>query len=196
MRRLITVLLAAMFLASAQAVEQPKAPPERPSYPVLTMRGLEDLRLGAVVPTTSSFPGLTYKTFQEEDWDEGKRVMRTTLKLYQNGYYLGRALVDNEARLVEFEFVDWRVVYESDFAPGSSWQQIRSKLSDAKLHYAYLLDALVAESPDLPGLQVHFSTQDYRAQNKLQGEFTPLNPSELPPNSKANKVRLFWIPPE
>lgn len=193
---MIAVLLTALCLASAQATEQPKTPPERPVYPVLTMRGLEDLRLGAVVPNASTFPGLTFKKFQEDDWEEGKRVTRTTLKLYQDGFYLGRALVDNEGRLAELEFVDWRVVYEAEFAPGSSWQQVRSRLGDAKLHYAYHLDALVAESPDLPGLQVHFATEDYRAKGKLQGEFTPLNIAELPASSKAKKLRLFWIPPE
>lgn len=196
MRYLIVTLLTAFCLVSAQAVEQPKShqEPERPAYPSLNMQGLEDFQLGAPAPSACSYPGLTYKSFQEEDWDEdGRRFQRTTLKLYHNGFYLGRALLDNQKRIIELEITDWRVAYEGNFAAGSTWKQVKANLSDTKLHYAYMLDALVAESPDLPGLQVHFPTQDYRVQGKLKGDFTALNLAELPIHSKATKMRLFWV---
>ncbi len=199
MRYLIVTLLTAFCLVSAQAVEQPKShkEPERPAYPVLTMQGLEDLQLGAPAPSACSFPGLTTKSFQEEDWNEdGRRFVRTSLKLYHNGFYLGRALLDDQKRVIELEITDWRVAYQGNFAPASTWKQVKANLSDTKLHYAYMLEALVAESPDLPGLQVHFPLEAYRVQGKLKGDFTPLNPAELPLHAKATKMRLFWVPVE
>jgi hypothetical protein len=194
MKTVITLLLFALCLTSAQALEQPTNNPERYEYPVLTMSGLEDFQLGQAVPINSSFPGLTTKRYQEDDWEDGRTVKRSYLKMFQNGYYFGKATLDKEGRLLELEIVDWRVTYERKFAAGSTWKHVQAQLPDVKLHYGYELDALVAESPDLQGLQVHFDTEAYRVPSKLKGEFPPLLPAELTSGAKATKLRLFWVP--
>lgn len=194
MRYLITVLLTVLCLSSSQAVEQPKNQQNGPVLPKLTLLGLEDFQLGQRVPSQSAFPGLTSKTYHEEDWDEaGRPITRTQLKLYHNGYYLGRGLLDSQDRLVELEITDWRASYEGNFAPLSSWKHVQTQLTDVKLHYAYMLDSIVAESPELPGLQVHFPTESYRVKSKLKGDFTPLTLAELPGATKATRLRLFWV---
>jgi hypothetical protein len=194
MRYLIAVLLAVLCLSPAHAVEQPKNQQNGPAYPRLTLTGMEDFELGQRIPNQSSFPGLTYKTYQEEDWDEsGRSVMRTQLKFYHFGYYLGRGLLDGQGRLVELEITDWRASFEGKFGPASQWKHVQSQLPEVNLHYAYMLDSLVAESPELPGLQVHFPTESYRVQSKLKGDFTPLTLAELPGQSKAIRLRLFWV---
>lgn len=194
MRYSILLLLAVFGLVSAQAVEQPNPPKEHSAYPQLTMQGLEDYQLGTQPPSVSSFPGLVAKSVQEEDWDDNGRVLRTTLKFYHQGFYLGQGMLDKKGRLVELELSDWRAAYQDRFAAMSTWKHVRSQLSDCKLHYAYELDALVAESSDLPGLQVHFEPNLYKDPGQLQGAFTPLDLNSLPGNSKAKRLRLFWIP--
>lgn len=197
MRHFCIVLLAFLWLSPAHALEQPTTHQERIAYPCVTPQGLEDLQLGCALPAHSEFPGLTYKAYQEPDYDEeGRAISRTYVKLYHNGFYLGRGMLDPQGRLLELEITDWRVTYDNRFAPASTWQQVRSQLSDVDLHYAYELDALVVESPELPGLQVHFSTESYGKPAQLNGDFTPLNLNTLPARAKATRLRLFWIPNE
>lgn len=197
MRYFSIALLAFFWLSPAQALEQPKTYQERVAYPCVTPQGLEDLQLGATLPAQSEFPGLTYKAYKEPDYDEeGRAISRTYLKLYHNGFYLGRGMLDAQGRLLELEITDWRVTYDKAFAAASTWKQVRSQLPDVDLHYAYELDALVAESPELPGLQVHFSTESYSRPGQLQGDFTPLSLDALPANARATRLRLFWVPNE
>ena len=195
--RYVTILLLVLgVLGPVVAVEQPALRPERP-YPKVTLEGLEDLKLGAPLPSKSVFPGLVLKTYQEPDYDEaGRPISRTLVKFYHEGFYLGRGMIDANKRLVELEITDWRVTYDFRFAAASTWKHVQTQLSDVKLHYAYDLDALVAESPELPGLQVHFDTAAYGTQSRLTGDFTPLAVTGLPGAAKATKLRLFWIPIE
>lgn len=200
--RYFTIALLATFWLSpippTWALEQPTThQTERAAYPSVTPQGLEDLRLGAALPSHSEFPGLTYKAVKVPDYDEdGHAIARTFLKIYHKGFYLGQGMLDPQGRLVELEIVDWRVTYDQRFAAASTWKQVRGQLADVDLHYAYELDALVAESPDLPGLQVHFSPESYSAKSQLKGSFTPLSLDALPTNAKATRLRLFWIPNE
>lgn len=196
MRYVTLALCLALWATSAHAVDQPKPNHDRPSYPVLTMRGLEDLQLGQVPPAASSVEGLTFQPVQERDWQAGRAVVRTSLKLYYQGFYLGRASLDSQGRIAELELVDWRVTFSGAFAPGSSWSHLRSQRPAIGLHYAYEMDAIVAEDEALPGLQIHFDPSAYRQPSALQGEFTPLDPAGLAPNARATHLRLFWIPPE
>lgn len=189
MRYYVTLLLTVFCLASAQAVEQPNGH-NSAVYPSLTLQGLEDLQLGARVPAASAFPGLTWKTFAAQPWEEG-----ATLKLYHRGFYLGRGMLDRDGRLVELEITDWRVTFDNGrFAAASTWGHLQKQLTDVNLNYAYELDAVVAESPDLPGLQAHFSPEVYKVQSRLEGDFTPLLLNELPVGAKVAKLRLFWVP--
>lgn len=191
------LLLAFSIIAPARSIEQPKSPNERPGYPRVSLEGLEDLRLGAPLPARSSFPGLTFKFYQEPDYDEaGRPTTRSLVKLYHQGFYLGSGMLDSQKRLVELEVVDWRVTFDGRFAPASTWSHLRTQLPQVKLYYAYNLDALVAECPELPGLQVHFEPAFYGTQSRLKGEFTPLALTGLPGATKASKLRLFWIPLE
>lgn len=196
--RYVTMLLLGLFvIAPAWGIEQPKTPQDRPDYPRVSLDGLEDLRLGAPLPAKSTFTGLTYKLFHEPDYDEaGRPTTRAFAKLYHNGFYVGSGMLDSKKRLVELEITDWRVSFQGHFAPASTWSHLRAQLPDVKLHYAYNLDALVAESPDLPGLQVHFDPTLYGTQSKLKGEFTPLALTGIPGSAKASSLRLFWIPLE
>lgn len=197
MRYIMMLLLAFSIIAPARSIEQPKSPNERPGYPRVSLEGLEDLRLGAPLPARSSFPGLTFKFYQEPDYDEaGRPTTRSLVKLYHQGFYLGSGMLDSQKRLVELEVVDWRVTFDGRFAPASTWSHLRTQLPQVKLYYAYNLDALVAECPELPGLQVHFEPAFYGTQSRLKGEFTPLALTGLPGATKASKLRLFWIPLE
>ena len=196
--RYVTILLLVLgVLGPVVAVEQPNSRPERPMYPKVTLDGIEDLKLGAPLPLKSVFPGLVLKTYQEPDYDEsGRPIARSLVKFYHEGFYLGRGMLDGNKRLVELEITDWRVTYDTRFAATSSWKHVQSQLPEVKLHYAYGLDALVAESADLPGLQVHFETSAYGTQSRLTGDFTPLAVTGLPGTAKATKLRIFWIPLE
>ncbi len=197
MRYVTMLLLVFSIIAPVRSIEQPKSFPERPGYPGVSLEGLEDLRLGATLPAKSSFPGLTFKFYQEPDYDEAGRPMtRTFVKLYHDGFYLGSGMLDAQRRLVELEVVDWRVTFDGRFAPSSTWSHLCGQLPQVKLYYAYNLDALVAECPNLPGLQVHFDPDLYGTKSRLKGEFTPLALTGLPGTAKASKLRLFWIPPE
>ena len=77
MRYIMMLLLAFSIIAPARSIEQPKSPNERPGYPRVSLEGLEDLRLGAPLPARSSFPGLTFKFYQEPDYDEAGRLRFT-----------------------------------------------------------------------------------------------------------------------
>lgn len=198
MRYITMLLLAFTFLAPARGIEQPTGLQEASTtYPKASLDGIEDLRLGSPLPAKSAFPGLVYKTTNLADYDEeGRPITRTFLKLYHRGFYVGSGMLDEQKRLVELEIVDWRVSFGGDFAPSSTWNHLKTQLPQVKLHFADNLDALVAESPELPGLQVHFSPSLYGTQSRLKGEFTPLSLNGLPGKSKASKMRLFWIPSE
>lgn len=197
MKYVIKAIITAMLLVPAWAIEQPNSLPEIPRYPIATLEGLDTLKLGQTLPSKCLFPGLSFKTAQKPDYDEnGHFMFRTTLKIYHQGYYLGRGVIDKQGRLVELQFVDWRLAFEGKFASHSNWQTVQAELPDAKLHYADQLHAIVAESLELPGLQVHFAPSSYPTKSELKGEFTALSPSKLPFHAKAKSLRLFWIPTE
>ena len=107
MRYFMIALLATFWLSPLPvwALEQPTThQTERAAYPSVTPQGLEDLRLGAALPSHSEFPGLTYRAIKVPDYDEGGRaIARTFLKVYHKGFYLGQGMLDPQGRLVELQ---------------------------------------------------------------------------------------------
>lgn len=183
MKRLLLLLLFTSLSLTALAQDNP----------VLSLDGLEEFKLGQKPPTNSQFEGLTFQRNETTEMAEGEEYRMVTLKFYLNGHYLGKARLDDEGRIDEFRIVDPLVRYEGGFAVGSTWDEIQRVFPRVELHYTYVMDKILAESPPNPGFQVLFETSQYSGKSKLEGEFQQLSENDLKAEAPAEALRLYWV---
>lgn len=158
--------------------------------PCLSVEGLEDFRLGQKPPIRSSFPGLSALQVETLERREGEVYRHQDLKFFHYGHYLGKGRL-HQGVLEEITLVDPRVRYHGGFAVGSSWDEVQRVFPRVQLHYTYVMDVIFADSPQVPGLQVHFAPRDYVGKRPLEGELTDLPEQSLPAHARVRALRLF-----
>lgn len=158
--------------------------------PLLTPKGLEAYKLGSPPPDDSGFPGLTAQRVQTKEMQEGEVYEVSWLKFYQDGHYLGKAMLQ-EGKLYEIVIVDAKVRYEGGFAVGSTWDEIQRVFPGPQLHFTYVSDRLFADSEYQEGVQVNFAKEDYVGTEELRWEFQNLKDDALKANAEAQSIRIF-----
>lgn len=159
--------------------------------PGLTSAGLEDYKIGQKAPSRSQFPGLTHKRVVTTESEEGETYTITSLKLFLNGVYLGKARVGDGDVVEEIAIVSPLARHEAGYAVGTPWEEAARSFPMGKIHYTYVSDSLWAESESVGRVQLHFDKADYKGKKELRWEFQEIDESDLAPGTKIKKIRIY-----
>ena len=161
-------------------------------FPLLTPTGLEDFKVGQRPPAQSSFAGLTTLRQELTEWEEGEAYRNVYLKLFQDGHYLGKARLNKQGVIDEIVIVDPRARYEGGFAVGSTWRDVQRVFPQVGLAHSYLVGAVIASSPQVPGLQAYLEDKYPPEGGRPAAEWAELDESAIPPDARVQSLRLFY----
>ena len=160
--------------------------------PSLTNTGLEDYQLGQLPPAKSRSVGLTHLRLRKKEMAEGETYTVNFLKLFLNGEYLGKAILDDQLRIKEMLIVSPLVGHEAGFGVGTDWHVAARSFPGGEVVYTYVSDRILAHGGKMnPGIQLLFDKSVYKGTKSLRGEWQVIPETDLSPDCKISGVRLY-----